>query len=301
MPSRVIGSTRPAASPTRHQRGPASASGPRSSAPSDGIGQEYGSRRAPGARPVSRSHAAARARSASAPAPGVGLRADADGQVRRPRKRPEVAGRVAFHFDDDLVARDAVREIAGGDRELAPRERAARAGAARGCWRRRRRSRARRATGSPRSRSRRDAGSVDGHVPHARADERRAGALGGRQQLAVEVAAARDRQGARRAATRARCARCRVHEARRANRDRRERAVEGLGDQVQRAARQPAAARLLARMRRIDERHPRSAPSQQVRRPRPRRPRADDGDVAHVTSAHLRTSHSPSAARAPST
>src|SRR3954470_21050124 len=35
-----------------------------------------------------------------------------------PRKRPDIAGRIAGELDDDLVAGHAVREVAGGDRQL---------------------------------------------------------------------------------------------------------------------------------------------------------------------------------------
>src|SRR5262245_55576465 len=52
MPSRVIGSTSPAASPTRNQRGPDGFSGWKSVAESEGIGHEYDSSRPPFAIPV---------------------------------------------------------------------------------------------------------------------------------------------------------------------------------------------------------------------------------------------------------
>ena len=46
--------------------------------------------------------------------PGVGLRADADCEVIGPGKRPDIARRIGGELDDDLVARDAAREEAGG-------------------------------------------------------------------------------------------------------------------------------------------------------------------------------------------
>ena len=93
-------------------------------------------------RSVSRQSTARSSRAAPPPVtPAVGLRADADRQMRRPGKRPDVAGRIGRQLDDDLVAGDAVREEPGRDRELIAAERASRRGAAPGCSRRRRRSR----------------------------------------------------------------------------------------------------------------------------------------------------------------
>ena len=73
-------------------------------------------------------------------------------------------------LDHDLVARDAVREEAGRDRQLIAAERRARGGAGPGCWRRRRRSRtpARRIAVGGVERGRRSASTVD--VGHARRD-----------------------------------------------------------------------------------------------------------------------------------
>ena len=123
MPSRVIGSTRPAASPTSAQRGPASATASKSLALSDGIGHEYGCE--PRAvRDPCRGNPPRRPRAERLGGHArIGLRADADRQMRGARKRPDVAGRIGRQLDDDLVARDAVREEPGGDRELIAAER----------------------------------------------------------------------------------------------------------------------------------------------------------------------------------
>ena len=123
MPSRVIGSTRPAASPTSAQRGPGQVervevaraqrrNRPRVRLERRALGDPR--RRDPVARP--------RAQRAGGD-PGVRLRADADGEMVGTRKRPDVAGRIGRQLDDDLVARDAVREEAGRDRQLIAAER----------------------------------------------------------------------------------------------------------------------------------------------------------------------------------
>ena len=123
MPSRVIGSTSPAASPTSSQRDPATVNlvgvahrqrrnrprvrlEPRAGRDA-GRANPLGGPRAESLRGVSRSR----------------LGADADRQVSRARKRPDVAGRIGDEFDHDLVARDAMREEAGRDRELIAPER----------------------------------------------------------------------------------------------------------------------------------------------------------------------------------
>ena len=60
-------------------------------------------------------------------------------------------------------------------------------------------------------------------------------------------------------------------------------------DERQRASGDPAAARLLARMRRIEHEHARPAPRQQIRGPRAARSGADDRDVVSIASAPYRS------------
>ena len=123
MPSRVIGSTSPAASPASSQRDPATVNSWASRTASDGIGHAYGSSRAP-RRDAGRANPLGGPRAESLR--GVSRRrlgADADRQVSRARKRPDVAGRIGDELDHDLRARDAVREEAGRDRELIAPER----------------------------------------------------------------------------------------------------------------------------------------------------------------------------------
>ena len=65
IPSRVMGSTAPAASPTRYQPGPAIANRSKSPAVNEGIGHEYGSRLAPRPMPVRSIQALVRVRNAA--------------------------------------------------------------------------------------------------------------------------------------------------------------------------------------------------------------------------------------------
>ena len=107
MPSRVIGSTSPAASPTSIQPAPAGASAAERAGAS---ATESASCSARGRRPR---------RVLVNPPPGavekrgrvrlVRLRAHPDREVIRPRKRPEVAGRLVLERDVDVVATIAVR------------------------------------------------------------------------------------------------------------------------------------------------------------------------------------------------
>src|SRR5262249_62035167 len=108
-------------------------------------------------------------------------------------KGPDVARRIGDELDHDLVARDAVREVAGRDRELRPRERAPDTSA----------NEAGRAVGADQPpRAPRSGGGVDPESGCARTVERdisdarrqdvRSSAARGGEQRAIEVAPARD-------------------------------------------------------------------------------------------------------------
>ena len=122
MPSRVIGSTRPAASPARHHPGPDVVSVPKAA-----LRQR---RDRPRVRLTGRAvreihHANPLARLVAQDACGhafVGLCADSDGEMRGAGKRPDVAGRIREQFEHDLVARRAVDEVTRGDGQIGARE-----------------------------------------------------------------------------------------------------------------------------------------------------------------------------------
>ena len=92
-------------------------------APSDGIGHEYGSSRAPSAIRVWRIHAAVLARNVAAVDPASACAQIPMARWVGPRERPDVSRRIRDQLDDDLIAGDAVREVAGGDRQLVAPER----------------------------------------------------------------------------------------------------------------------------------------------------------------------------------
>ena len=191
----MIGSTSPAASPASAQRGPASATvvevarAERRDRPR--VRLEPRALRDPGRGHPSRRPSRAAPRRSRRHRPG----ADADRQMVGARKRPDVARRIGRQLDDDLVARDAVREEPGRDRQLIAAERRARRAGAPGCSRRRRRSRmpARRTPPVSRAWRRRHRRSTS--VTRA-AIEHGAGALRGRQQRRVEGRATRRRASA---------------------------------------------------------------------------------------------------------
>ncbi len=286
MPSRVIGSTRPAASPATAQRWSASASAPNARASSEGIGHEYlfeprtlRESRAPHprVRPI-----AQRGRRQAA----VGLRADADRQMIRARKRPEIAGRIGDQLDDDFIARGSVREKSCCDRQLLAGKRARDPAA----------HQAVRAVGAddhgsamgPAGRLDADAVGADADIDDAHALEHCAGALRGVEQRRIERGAAghdQRRVHGSRVIERddRRVSTMRVDEARGTDRAPGKHVLpQGIGDERQRAAGDAAAARFFSRMRRVEDRHARAAPRERVGRPRARWPRADDRDVAPV-------------------
>ena len=158
------------------------------------MGHEYGVSRAPRAMPVRSIPSRHRAKGARRSA-RVGLRADADCQVIRTRKRPDVAGWIGHHFNDDLLARDAVGEEAGRDRDLRAAEGACEASSreAVGAVGADEKSRAVGGAGlcldSPARGLASDAG-------HARRDELGTGAARGVKELRIELGAARDNQAA---------------------------------------------------------------------------------------------------------
>ena len=121
---------------------------------------------------------------------GVGLRADANRQVIGPRKRPDVPRRVAGQLDDDLVARDAAREEAGGDRELVAPERPRDAAAHETV----RTVGANHEIGAARARDSVDLHAVliDRHISDAHALDDRASPLSRREKRRIERRAARD-------------------------------------------------------------------------------------------------------------
>ena len=123
IPSRVIGSTRPAASPISAHRGPASSRASKSCARERGDRPRVRLQRR-AARDPRRGDPRRGARAQLGGAdPGIRLRADADREMPGPRKRPDVAGRIADQLDHDLAAGDAMREEACGDRQLIAAER----------------------------------------------------------------------------------------------------------------------------------------------------------------------------------
>ena len=292
-PSRVIGSTSPAASPTSAQRGPAGSSASKSRALSDGIGHEYGSSVAPSAMPR-RAIQSPRPRAQRAGGdPGVRLRADADGEVAGPRKRPDVAGRIGGQLDHDFVAGDAVREEAGGDRQLIAAERRRDA---------RRRTRlfapsapmTNDARWRPRVGRRRVTPRVSTRdVRHARPHERGAGPLGGGQQRRVEARAAGDDERARRRAAPTASTRA-ASPLRQKRADRiavrgNDAAIDRVGDERQRASGDAAAARLLARMRPVEDR--RRARRARASTNAARAPAGPAPTMATSRTSHRRTPH----------
>ena len=124
---------------------------------------------------------------------------------------------------------------------------------------------------------------VNGHVGDARAGHA-ALPRGARHRAGPR----RRRRGLQRSATVGPCASSgerhdgraatsRIEESRRPNHAlRKPRAVDGVGDHRQGAAGDAAAAWLLARMRRVEDRDARAAPRERIGRPRPGRTRADD-------------------------
>ena len=285
IPSRVMGSTAPAASPTRYHPGPAIANRSKSPAVNEGIGHEYGSRLAP----------AADARALD-PGSGAGTQrgrrdtcirrcADADRQMIGPRERPDVAWRIGHELQQDLVAGGAVNEEAGCDRQLAARKRARQPAP----------HQAVRAVGADdhRRAERLPVGRVDfkssrhaTDVGRARGDELRACAARGVQEETIERGAIghheRGRSGVARQIDGGRVVRRAVDESRAADGDGRHGPRQRAGDERERASRDAAAARLLTRMRRIEQKHAGPAPRQQIRGPRAARSGADDRDVAII-------------------
>ena len=196
MPSRVIGSTSPAASPTRHQFGPAEfqclqmANLQRRDGPGVGLEARAGRDRRSG---NPRRRAGAQRGGANA---RVRLCADADSQMVRAGKRPDVARRIRHELDDDLVAGDTVRKVAGGDRQ-------------RFAWKRPSHSSSDQAVGSVgANRKPREAGAIarvhpnpgvlGRHVQDALSDKRRANPLCGSDQRAIEIRTAGYHQRGRR-------------------------------------------------------------------------------------------------------
>ena len=213
--------------------------------------------------------------------------------MRRAWKRPEIAGGMADELDDDLVARHAVREESGRDRQLVAAEGSREAapdltvGAVGADDERRAQGPAGRLEGDGIVRS--------GDIGDASGDHISAGVARGAEQTSIEVGTAHDdeRGAVSGAATvvvpvtksvverhHRRAAGRRVDEARRADDNGRQiRGGHRAGDERQRASRDAAPTRLLARMRAVDDRDPGPAPRERVRGPRAGRPRADNGDI----------------------
>ena len=113
MPSRVMGSTIPAASPSSIHREPDGRSRSSVEVRSDGIGQLYRSS-VNGPLTLCSIQFDARATSVDACA-RVGLGAHADGEMIGPRKGPEISRRAVLEGNRDGVRRDAVDVEAGRD------------------------------------------------------------------------------------------------------------------------------------------------------------------------------------------
>ena len=214
------------------------------------------------------------------------------GEMVGPRKRPDVAGRIGHELDRDFVARGAVREKPGRDRELVAAKR-------------RRHSSPHEAVGAVSAdhevgmqravgRFHADAGAIDRHVHDARLLQRCARGASGVEQSPIEFFTAGDdeirrgtnpergqRHGGRRAGLR-------VREARRSDDARCERRIaDCVRDDRESAAGNAAAARLFARVRAVDDCHARSAPGKTIRGPRAGGARAHDGDVHRDTLPSL--------------